>query len=145
MTLTKEQIQQAYADSINILFGGAVQAEAEQISEQVILDVDTMIGEIANCSKSMTELSFNLIFSVLLAIGSGKIVDVATNVFGVYADNFFVRFMLEYEPAGLAYMPVSNFLHDWVQALMKSRSHKACILTARAKWRSKIEAELSDL
>lgn len=145
MSLTQEQVQQAYADTINILFGGAVRAEPEQINEQVILHVDMMVSEIANCSKNMTELSFNLIFNALLLVGSGKIATAAANLFGVYADNFLVRFMLEYEPTGIAYQPVSELLHQWVQALMRNRLHKACILTARANWRSKIEIELLGL
>lgn len=72
---TESQINQAYADSIAILFNQAFAVSAEDITPEVIYYVDSMIKSLAECSKSMTELSFNLIFSAVTSIGAVKLVD----------------------------------------------------------------------
>lgn len=54
--LSKEQVKEAYAKAIEVLFGGVVQASPNEITEQVIQDVDKMISEIANCSQILPRL-----------------------------------------------------------------------------------------
>lgn len=60
---TDEQIRQFYAESVGILFGGVLTAEPYQISDDARAQIDLMVTQIANCTKHLTELSFNLIFS----------------------------------------------------------------------------------
>ncbi len=55
--LTKEQVKEAYAKAIEVLFGGVVQASPDDITEQVIQDVDKMISEIANCSQNIAKIA----------------------------------------------------------------------------------------
>lgn len=130
---TKEEIQEAYVKAIEILFNGAVAATPDQISEQVIKDVDVMIREITKCSASLTELSFKLIYKAAMMVASPIIDD--------YTNNFYTRLFIK-QGGGKSW---EKILLDWIKALQGNRRHMLCLITARTKWRSKIEIELLGL
>ncbi len=133
-TPTKEQVQVAYAKTIEILFNGAVTATPDQITPEVIKKVDTMIQEIAKCSKLMTELSFKLIYKAAMMAIINPLVDEYTN-------NFYTRLFIK-QGGGKSWEKV---LLEWVHSLQGNRRHAACIITARSRWRSPIEIELLGL
>lgn len=131
--LTKRQVQEAYAKSIEILFNKTVRATPEQITPEVIEKVDLMIGEITKCSKALQELSFRLIYKASSMM-------VGTYVIDRYVENFIQNLVVK---QGVA--QYGNLLAKWIGSLETNRKHKFCVITARSKWRSAIEAELMGL
>lgn len=133
--MRQEQVQKAYAETISILFSGSIQAKPADITAHVIQKVDTMITEIAQCSKAITELSFALIFQAAVGYPVATITDILTN-------NILIRLWLMHDPKGTALSPIHTVLQDWIHALTSNYRHIACVTTARAKWRSAIQMEL---
>lgn len=137
-TLDKSQIQQVYSEAISVLFGGAITAEPEQITEQVIQAVDTMLNEIAVCSRLVSNVSFNVLYAILLSPMVGAVVD---KVLDPYHVNFLQKMAIKYT----ANKTVKTVLQEWVNHLSANRRFIGCINQARANWRSKIQIELMDL
>lgn len=133
-TPTKKQVQEAYAKTIEILFNGAAKATPEQITPEVIKQVDTMVQEIAKCSKLITELSFKLIYKAAMMAVVNPLVDEYTN-------NFYTRLFIK-QGGGKSWEKV---LLEWVHSLQGNRRHVTCVITARSRWRSPIEIALLGL
>lgn len=85
--LSKEQVKADYAKAIEVLFGGVVQASPDDITEQVIQDVDKMIGEIANCSTNIAKIGIDIIYKATI----GRAVDAVTG----YFDNILIDTLLD--------------------------------------------------
>lgn len=132
-TPTKQQTNEAYAKTIDILFNGAVKAHPNDINADVIHDVDMMIQEIAKCSASITELSFKLIYKAA-TMAVSPVIDAYTN-------NFYQRLFIK-QGGGKSWEKV---LLNWVQKLQGNRRHMLCVITARSRYRTKIELALLGL
>lgn len=74
---TKDEVKVVYAKVIEILFGGVVQATPNEITKQVIQDVDKMIVEIANCSQNIAQVGIDLIYKASV----GRVVDMGNRLF----------------------------------------------------------------
>lgn len=128
-TLTPE-LKAAYANAIQVLFGGVVQASAGDITPTVVKYVDTMMTEISKCSKAITELSFSLIYEATV---SGVIGHVISKLRGDLAGTVAAELINE---------AVSELLQNWVTSLSSNRQFVGCLYQARANWRSAITLEL---
>lgn len=134
--LTKEQVKEAYAKAIEVLFGGVVQASPNEITEQVIQDVDKMIGEIVNCSKNIAKIGIDIIYKATI----GRAVDAVTG----YFDNILIDTLLD-EATSNVQDKIEDLFNAWVMALISNRRFVGCLYQARRNWRSKIQIELMGL
>ncbi|MCG7412071.1 Uncharacterised protein [Moraxella lacunata] len=134
--LSKEQVKEAYAKAIEVLFGGVVQASPNEITEQVIQDVDKMISEIANCSQNIAKIGIDIIYKATI----GRVVDAATG----YFDNILIDTLLD-EATSDIQDKIEELFSAWIMALMGNRRFVACLYQARRNWRSKIQIELMGL
>ena len=133
MTLAVEKVQvtsqvkQIYANLIGILFNGAVTATPDQISNQVITDVDAMMIAIAKCSQPFKEATFKVIYNVIIGKFVGKFVE-------SIVENFILREHIEGK--------IEDLIQDWVLSLVKDYQFRPCVDGARLNWRSPIEIDL---
>lgn len=133
----------AYAQAINVLFGGAVHANPAQITEDVAIDVDKMIFEITKCSQAIAEFSFSTFYSFTLGhavkyaaqYAASQMVNGMSLIHALFIEAGGV--LLDYE--------VSGYFGSWVANLMSNRRFVGCVYKARANWRSKIEIGLMGL
>lgn len=132
--LSKKDVQVAYANAIEILFGGVIKAEPSQVTEQVIKDVDTMIYEIANCSKNIVQIGIDIIYKVTVERGIGA-------VKGLFIDNLLLDILFDKATQNQQDY-IKELFDEWMHKLIGNRRFRACIYQARRNWRSKVEMEL---
>lgn len=131
--LTKQQTQIAYAQAINILFGGVVQARPEQITEEAIRMTDKMIAEIANCSRNIAQIGIDIIYKLTI----GRVIDMATGFF----DNLLIDTLAD-QATSKYQEKIKELFSEWVHRLIGNRRFAGCLYQARRNWRSAIEMEL---
>ena len=120
------ELKQAYVDVIDLLFNGVLKAQLDQINEQVVVDIDTMMVEIAKCSQKMAEFGFDIVYKLTLGTAIGKIVDGFIQSKGSSA-------------------AVKSTLKKWVMELASHRQFAPCLNGARVNWKSRIELDLLDI
>ncbi|MPW44753.1 hypothetical protein [Acinetobacter guerrae] len=130
MPVLTTELQQAYANAIQVLFGGVVQANPGDVTQTVVEYVDTMMKEISSCSQSITQFSFGLIYDATVGAAVGYVItklrdDLAAEVGAELVNN-----------------QLSGILSDWVTALTGNNQFVGCLYQARANWRSAITIEL---
>lgn len=122
--LSKVQVKQSYADIIEILFGGLVQARPDEITKSVIQDVDRMIEEIVNCSAAVAKIGIDIIYEATI----GRAVGAATG----YFDNILVDILLN-EAVADVQNKVKALFNAWMMALLGNRLFVGCLYQARAQ------------
>lgn len=122
------ELQQAYSDAIQILFGGVVESTPDDINDAVVDDIDTMIVSIAQCSKEITELGFKAIYTVSLNPLIGFVL------------NDILK--LSAQQAYPAKRTINYILKKWVEALTNNNQFAGCLYQARANWRSTVTIDL---
>jgi len=116
MALSMEQ-KLFYHDMINIIWQNSIgDNNVNNISEAVAEDVDKVLYEIQNCSKTYDAIKtlFDFIYEVKKPSTWFSLV------------------------AGYGMNAVTSQIDGWLSALMKSPQYKACVVTAAANWKSKI-------
>lgn len=120
MALTYEE-KQDIADTIKVIFKGAVPATPNQITDEVADMVTKIINEIAVCSKriekTLTTTQQILYMGYPIQILIGKVGKKA----------------------------LGNLLENWFKQLSKNFATRACTVTATAKWRSPVTLALMGL
>jgi hypothetical protein len=124
------ELQQAYSDAIQILFGGVVESTPDDINDAVVADIDTMIKEISNCSQVLTEAAFKAIYDATVSKAVGYLLSKILDGF--------VKSKVE----GEVNDKLSELLLDWVNKLTANRKFMGCIYQARANWRSQVTIDL---
>ena len=120
------ELKQDYVDVIALLFDGVITATPDQINNQVIVDVDTMMKEIAKCSQKMASFGFDVVYK--LTLGS---------VIGMVIDSFIKRFATN--------AVVKATIKEWVKALASNYQFSACLSAAQVNWKSKVEIDLLEI
>lgn len=116
-----QDVKQTYADAIGILFGGVLTATADQINDQVVEHVDTMLREIVKCSEKITSLSFDLFYKIVVEKSGVRILG---ELFEKIANK------------------VKEYIEDWVKTLSKNYQFAPCLAAALVNWKSTIEIDL---
>ena len=125
-TVLTPELKRAYADVIDLQFNNVIKATPDQINQQVVDDIDTMMIEIAKCSQAMAQFGFEVVYKLTLATAVGKIIDGFIKSKGT---NAAVKFTLK----------------KWVTELASRRQFAPCLNGARVNWKSKIELDLLDI
>lgn len=125
------EIRHAYANAIQILFGGAVSATPDDINDAVVDDIDTMIREISKCSKDLTEFYFGFIYDATV---SKAVESLVSKIFDKFIEQKIAENRLNDK--------LSELLLNWVNQLTGNRRFVACLYQARVNWRSKVTIDL---
>lgn len=123
--LTSE-VKQSYANVIKILFDGVLSAEPDQINDQVVEHVDTMLREIAKCSEAIKKLAFETLYSVInLPLGG-------------LTSSIIMNWYINNQANG----KIEDIIEEWVIALTSDYKFRPCLEGARVNWKSTIEIDL---
>jgi len=133
MTTLTPELRQAYHDAVQTLFAGTLQSTPDDINQEVVDDIDTMMIEISKCSKAFTELGFNLIYEATVQVAVGYVI---SKILDGLAANYAKDKINE---------KLKEVLMDWVNSLMGNNQFKACINVARVNWKSKVAIDLLGL
>ncbi|OAM44409.1 hypothetical protein A7Q03_08575 [Eikenella sp. NML99-0057] len=150
-------IQESYVRILNVLFEGAVRAQPNQITEEVVGMADQMFSEIGACHERLKPLA------VLVDGIAGSVMKLLPNELTLLFGNVpFDKYLLSkgrdataaeikrlgYNKAvGLnnALKVLEAFMESWIKYSAADRKLRMCIVTAQARWRSKVEIELLGL
>lgn len=124
--VSQDFLAECYVSAINSLFNNTVTATKEQITEEVMKLVDTMISEIVEKSRAFEALDFRQIY-----------VAVATNAVGEILQALIKnQFLVERG---------KSVFKEWLDSLWRKRQYQAVINTVRLKYRSPITLALMGL
>ena len=150
-------IQESYVKILNVLFEGAVRARPDQITEEVVGMADQMFSEIGACHERLKPLA-------VLADGiAGSVMEQLPDELALLFGNVpFDEYLISKgrdetakeikrlgfnKAVGLnnALTVLEAFIKSWIKYSAADRKLRMCIVTAQARWRSKVEIELLGL
>lgn len=137
IAISPSETKQMYAQAVNVLFGGTIAVTADEITNEVIVLTDTMITEIANCSRNITKIGFEIIYKVTV----GRVIDAGVNAF---SNNLLSEILIN-EATDDIQEEIKTTLENWVYALMGNRRFLMCINAAKLRYRSPLVIALMGL
>lgn len=117
MNLSQSE-KEVYAEFINTIFKGAINAKPYQITEEVVKNTDSMYFAITACSTQIKSMGFDLIYSLIPVRGL---------------------------VAKLGAKAAEDLLKRWVLQLTSKYQFLGCLNQAKASWRSAIQLSLMGL
>ena len=150
-------IQESYVKILNVLFEGAVRAQPNQITEEVVGMADQMFSEIGACHERLKPLA------VLVDGIAGSVMEQLPNELNLLFGNVsFDKYLLgkgrdvtakEIKRLGFnkavglnnALKVLEAFIESWIKYSAADRKLRMCIVTEQDIWRSKVEIELLGL
>lgn len=117
MSLSQSE-KEVYANFINVIFQGALNAKPYQITEKVVENTDSMYLAILGCSTQIKSMGFDLIYTLI-------------PIRGVVAK--------------LGARATEDMLKQWVMKLTSKYQFLGCLNQAKASWRTAIQHSLMGL
>lgn len=150
MSLTQQE-KEHYAKRINGLFGGAIHATPDQVTEEAARIADVMFTEICNCHIWLAPFP-----AVAEAIAAGVAVFIPVEIKVLFGTKTFKEYisekakgriysLLKLSKAKKAYSFLEKLQEIWLKYTDKNRKMQLCINVARRNWRSAMEIELLGL